>query len=344
MSRKPLAWTLVALGCSSCATPYLPPTVEPPPLWSGQSGWQFDAASVRVNEGVKKPGEIIVEHETRLIRTGIVKEAIRMRNEFGTPLIIPEGAKAFATNFTLVTGVSQVRQKIDPIEWCVFLPQGINGSGGGAETVCIFWESEQQARYSQDFQVGGFSFLPSMDSPAGMPGVVPKIEEQPVDFGRQFKRQILISKITEKDVTLQFVYSDETNSKLLREGTLNWNADGTLAYEVGETTLMLTRAPDSKSVDVKSRALDPTQYVERTVLLELLVGADGRVKEARIMQSSGSPSLDATALKQAKQKLKIQPATDGGQPVDRWTPFEMKFRLLQDQDASSQPATGTSAH
>jgi TonB family protein len=287
-----------------------------------------DAASIQVNEGTRTVGDVIVEHDAYLKRTGVVKEAIAMKNAYGTDILIPEGTKAFAVNFTLVSGYQRVRQRIDPIEWCVYLPKGINGRRDGAETVCAFWESEQRARYDQDFQVGGFAFLPSLYSPAGMPGVVPKIQEEPVDFGVRFKHQIRVAKMTDKAVTLETFFSDGTHSKRRDSDTYEWKSDGTLTQLVGDSSVLLKATPDRKSVQV-SRLGGPNSGTgqEVTVLLDLLVGIDGTVKDARVAKSSGSPQVDEAALTQARTKMKFEPGSENGKPVEKWSKVSITFKL-----------------
>lgn len=67
------------------------------------------------------------------------------------------------------------------------------------------------------------------------------------------------------------------------------------------------------------------------VVLELSVGADGRVLEARVQQSSGSARLDAAAVREALRHWRLLPATEDGQPVAGWFRERVNFRL-QDVD------------
>lgn len=67
------------------------------------------------------------------------------------------------------------------------------------------------------------------------------------------------------------------------------------------------------------------------VVLELNVGADGRVIEARVQQSSGHPRLDAAAVREALRRWRLLPATEDGQPVTGWIRQRVSFRL-QDAD------------
>ncbi len=56
---------------------------------------------------------------------------------------------------------------------------------------------------------------------------------------------------------------------------------------------------------------------EGEVRLDVHVGADGRVIDVRLRQSSGSPLLDRTAIDTVK-RWRFDPATVDGQPVAAW--------------------------
>jgi protein TonB len=55
-----------------------------------------------------------------------------------------------------------------------------------------------------------------------------------------------------------------------------------------------------------------------TVRMEFLVGADGRVVDSKVAQSSGYPALDETA-RNAIKLCKFEPAMKDGKPVQQWT-------------------------
>jgi hypothetical protein len=336
MPFKPLL-PLLALFTAGCATNYVPPQAPLPALWDGESGWRVDAHSLRLNEGVKRVGEVIVEHDAQLERTGLIMETVRLRNAYGTEMIIPEGAKAFATNFTLTTGPRRVAQEINPIEWCAFLPQGINGKKPGPQSVCIFWENEQRARYTEA-EVGEFAFQPGLP-PTGMPGPVPKIEEAPVDFGLHFTRRLSVGTVTDETITLEITFSDGTTSSHPVRETYNWKQDGTLVYLLGEDAIVLTRSADRKTVDVRLRAPEPREIApnitEYTVVLELLVGTHGLVKEARVLQSSGLADVDAMAVKRAEFELKLEPFMENGRRVEKRGRFPVKVRVDNTPTTSS---------
>jgi periplasmic protein TonB len=66
---------------------------------------------------------------------------------------------------------------------------------------------------------------------------------------------------------------------------------------------------------------------EGTVTLELRVGIDGRVRESRVLQSSGFPRLDTAALEEALRAWRLKPATRDGEPVETWHALRVSFRL-----------------
>ena len=65
-----------------------------------------------------------------------------------------------------------------------------------------------------------------------------------------------------------------------------------------------------------------------TVLLLILVKADGTVGEIKLKTSSGFSRLDQAA-KQAVKRWQFQPALKDGQPIDFWYELPLKFRLNQ---------------
>jgi protein TonB len=66
---------------------------------------------------------------------------------------------------------------------------------------------------------------------------------------------------------------------------------------------------------------------EGTVTVEVRVGIDGRVREARLLKSSGHPRLDAAALEEARRVWRLRPARADGVPVEDWYAVRVSFRL-----------------
>ena len=89
----------------------------------------------------------------------------------------------------------------------------------------------------------------------------------------------------------------------------------------------------SKAPVVKAKACREPEYPavsERlgetgTVLLQLLVGVDGRVTESKIEKSSGFERLDKAA-QQALSRCKFEPGTTDGQPTAAWAQLKYTFR------------------
>ena len=65
---------------------------------------------------------------------------------------------------------------------------------------------------------------------------------------------------------------------------------------------------------------------EGTVELLMFVGRTGKITEAQIRQSSGSPALDA-AVMEATESWLMEPGTENGSPVAVWGLVVVVFRL-----------------
>lgn len=81
-------------------------------------------------------------------------------------------------------------------------------------------------------------------------------------------------------------------------------------------------APGSIRYDSCARPVYPEEALaqkhEGTVTLRFLVGADGKVKDARVMRSSGYPALDEAA-RAGIAKCSFHPALAEGKAVEAWT-------------------------
>lgn len=66
---------------------------------------------------------------------------------------------------------------------------------------------------------------------------------------------------------------------------------------------------------------------EGALLLDILVGADGHVRDARVSQSSGFDRLDQAAVTEAKQHWRLRPATRNGVAFEQWLTLRVVFRL-----------------
>ena len=63
------------------------------------------------------------------------------------------------------------------------------------------------------------------------------------------------------------------------------------------------------------------------VELELRIGVDGRVRDARVLRSSGYPRLDRAAVAEATRNWRLRPATFDGEPIEGVYRIKVTFRL-----------------
>ncbi|HLI21725.1 MAG TPA: energy transducer TonB, partial [Stellaceae bacterium] len=64
-----------------------------------------------------------------------------------------------------------------------------------------------------------------------------------------------------------------------------------------------------------------------SLILQVLVEADGRVSDSKLVQSSGFPVLDQAALAGVKTNYRFVPGTVGGTPQPMWFTFRFVWRL-----------------
>jgi protein TonB len=74
-------------------------------------------------------------------------------------------------------------------------------------------------------------------------------------------------------------------------------------------------------------ARDIREGNEGTVELEIYVLPTGRIGDARVVRSAGSPSLDQSAIDEAKRKWRMLPATRDGEPYAQWHRLKVTFNL-----------------
>ena len=66
---------------------------------------------------------------------------------------------------------------------------------------------------------------------------------------------------------------------------------------------------------------------EGSVVLQVLVGTDGKVQDGKVQTSSGFPRLDEAALKHALRAWRFPPGTEDGKPVTAWHSVKVTFRI-----------------
>jgi periplasmic protein TonB len=74
-------------------------------------------------------------------------------------------------------------------------------------------------------------------------------------------------------------------------------------------------------------AIDQRLGNEGFVDLEIYVMPTGRVGDARVLKSTGSATLDQSAIDEAKRKWRLLPATRDGEPVAQWHRLRVVFKL-----------------
>lgn len=66
---------------------------------------------------------------------------------------------------------------------------------------------------------------------------------------------------------------------------------------------------------------------EGALNLLILVGTDGRVRDVKVAQSSGSSRLDEAAMSEAKAHWRLRPAMRNGVPFEQWLTLRVVFHL-----------------
>jgi periplasmic protein TonB len=64
-----------------------------------------------------------------------------------------------------------------------------------------------------------------------------------------------------------------------------------------------------------------------SVVLQVLIGTDGRVVDAKVLQSSGYERLDQAAIDGVKNDYRFSPGTVDGKPQQMWYTFKFNWKL-----------------
>jgi periplasmic protein TonB len=92
----------------------------------------------------------------------------------------------------------------------------------------------------------------------------------------------------------------------------------------GNVPPMVDRA-ESRDPDYPTNARRAGE--QGSVVLQVLVGADGRVLDARLVQSSGFPDLDGAALDGIKSDYRFIPGMIDGQRREMWHTLKFTWKL-----------------
>jgi protein TonB len=74
-------------------------------------------------------------------------------------------------------------------------------------------------------------------------------------------------------------------------------------------------------------SIDIRQGNEGSVELEVYVLPNGRIGDVRVLKSAGSPTLDQSAVDEAKRRWRMLPATRDGEPYAQWHRLKVTFSL-----------------
>ncbi len=141
------------------------------------------------------------------------------------------------------------------------------------------------------------------------------------------------------DYQPQFTPSLSSDPPLLAEfveGTSAIHADPVVAPQPQPTAVVPAKAVVVQpQIDAKRGLTEPAypaqdvrQGNEGTVMLSVYVLPDGTVGEVRLLETSGFPRLDASALSEAR-RWKFKPGTEDGKPAAMWKQLPITFRLVK---------------
>jgi protein TonB len=74
-------------------------------------------------------------------------------------------------------------------------------------------------------------------------------------------------------------------------------------------------------------AKDIREGNEGSVELEVYVLPTGRIGDVRVLKSTGSPTLDQSAMDEARRRWRMLPATRDGEPYAQWHRLKVTFSL-----------------
>lgn len=94
---------------------------------------------------------------------------------------------------------------------------------------------------------------------------------------------------------------------------------------------MIVRDERSNAVTANHGIVYPSQSQrlreEGLVRVRVLIGTDGRAKEAEVAQSSGSSRLDRAAIEGVLRNGRFSPTTRNGVPIEDWYVLPVNFKL-----------------
>ena len=152
---------------------------------------------------------------------------------------------------------------------------------------------------------------------------VPIVQEQPTPSATQPVRQQTVAR---QPTAVATPVLTETGSELAIESTV---------VDAGPSVDIAPASTGPAPVQLQYRTAPPPAYprmakqrgLTGTVLLQVLVGTDGRPLEVTVAQSSGHRDLDEAARAQVLKRWSFQPATQDGQAVQAIGMVPIEFAL-----------------
>lgn len=96
---------------------------------------------------------------------------------------------------------------------------------------------------------------------------------------------------------------------------------------MAEPVRVLPKIDAKRSQEPEYPSASRRQGEQGSVVLQVLVDVDGRVLDAKLMQSSGFDRLDQAALDGVKASYRFVPGTVDGKPQQMWYTFKFTWKL-----------------
>lgn len=235
-----IATLIVVLALSGCATPYKGVLEPPNESWLGESGTRDLLDTLVMNDGVKKEGDHVLEFEFSYVRTGVIENTVQTKTAYGNDLILKQGYKAYAVDFSIATYRSgsakaiNLQANADPVEWCVILEEGATGKEDSkAELYCLLWVSSNEAHYMKSYN--DYVYAPHFIGEAnGMYGPMPSIQEMKLILDVTLKKIFRIRSISADGIEFVWTETDGTHvkpSSRYKAIKYKWNDKGEAVIE-----------------------------------------------------------------------------------------------------------------
>lgn len=207
------------LTAAAVAASLLPPasaqSVDP---LAGSAGWEAVPGSTIVTDGSAEIGEAVVQREIRFVRTGIVTEGIA------------SGGLVTTGKFNAGDKVFAVELAGHSVGWCKAGEERTKPDGKVRITrgSCLFSEVDPNGkrRFFQTFGKDGGSAFWSVVTTGKYGLKTPvAVSEQPVDFGRKFSLQIVVSEKKNGEMVIGEYFFDGKNRTALTSSKVKLSGD-----------------------------------------------------------------------------------------------------------------------